>query len=762
MARLFEKTVPFTAEEVATIRTEAAEDLTIRSLELEALLRGRCPLELIGSLSAAHMMIDSETFKEYSHDGDPFVVELVTLLLLKRPYGYDPDVEPSRLNEINEMARMIKFATFFFHALEFRSGHNGGPSDPTSAFESLQVSSASSDLFVRAPGYAHNLERDLLEIFKVSNPYLKNELGFGVDDVISVDHAFERLLGKRENEVRRAKNTWLRETRWAEERSAKLTEDDDGTEAAPKFTRELLKVLRGKGPSARRRALKRHADLWAERATGRAHIFDCSSLAKESGISEAAAAAIVSFFSIEFGTQEESFSIFDTPHVLFERPLVRHKENFVYPVPGTILWAVRDRLEAVLNPDREPRALGSINIWSKYDDSRATYLEQGALQLLGSTLTGSECYRGLKYKMVVDDKVCEFELDGLLVYDQTLILVEAKAGAMSRPGRRGRARRMKGDLRKIVAEALEQGIRTQNFINGAEEPCFVTDSGDNLKLDKSRFVRTVLVTVSLEPLDALFGSFHDFIRSGVVSGAVIPWPVSLGSLRVICEMVEFPTQLLDYVYRRVNAIELEKIRAMDELDWFAAYLKDGLRPEKDGEVAAVDMVMLDTAGSSLFDDFYNHKLGRRKKPAPKPRQEIPKLMKEIIFELDSQLELLGRSEAIISLLDWSGEAREKIASLFWRIRSRAVQDGGLHDASLVVNEQAGVTFFAVTDSSLQEGIKKLPGYVEFKKYEAKSRRWVGFLSNVDEQRLLHSVVVCDFEWAFNEEAERILKRLEKR
>ena len=68
-------------------------------------------------------------------------------------------------------------------------------------------------------------------------------------------------------------------------------------------------------------------------------------------------------------------------------------------------------------------------------------------------LKHAEVYRSLVYHVFEEGVLKEVELDGLLMLDSALFLVEAKAGSLSPPARRGARKRMVGDIKELVEQA---------------------------------------------------------------------------------------------------------------------------------------------------------------------------------------------------------------------------------------------------------------------------------------------------------------------
>jgi hypothetical protein len=303
-------------------------------------------------------------------------------------------------------------------------------------------------------------------------------------------------------------------------------------------------------------------------------------------------------------------------------------------------------------------------------------------------------------------------------------------------------------------------LRARSYIESTDVPRFFTEEGREILFDKNRFSRMFLVSTTLEPMDVFNAALHEVVSAGLIEEKHLPWAVSIDNLRVIAEMNEYPTQFIHYLTRRLRVNDFKKFYAGDELDWFGLYLSHGLYLEKDERFDEATHVMFDGSFSASFDDYYLYAQGQRVKPAAKPKQPMPKLLRRIILELDGHTEADGYSEAILRLLDWDNESREKFVAGIGELRKRTRKDRKIHDFTMMSSEdKAGVTCFATTPANAQEAQRKLSSYCLMKKYQAQADSWVGFLTLVDQQPIIQGFVVLASPWSHDDELERLITDL---
>jgi hypothetical protein len=140
-------------------------------------------------------------------------------------------------------------------------------------------------------------------------------------------------------------------------------------------------------------------------------------------------------------------------------------------------------------------------IWQKYQKVRADYAEKTAVQYLNDALKFATSYQGVKYDLENEkgEKV-EEELDGFLILDTAMFLVEAKSGTLTEQAHRGAKKGMKDDVERLVEEAYSQALRAKNYIQISEKTVFRLSKGHAVEIDKSKHNEIYLITVSLDDL----------------------------------------------------------------------------------------------------------------------------------------------------------------------------------------------------------------------------------------------------------------------
>jgi hypothetical protein len=729
-------------------RQQTFDWLRDEAAKLEALLLQYNSFDLIGNLTLTQLFINPDKDTVAGHHGLPAIVEYATLLYLKHPFnvGSMLPIGQVPLEEIDKTARAIHLTTSLYYGSDRRSTLVGAERD---TLDSLRYRAMTHELSVRSPGYEHHQRETLAGLFEPSGEWMVENLGFNITDVFAVEDAIQAITSRkilaRFEEGREAISKLKSEVRVA--RRSKAPASD---------LSEMVVELSKLPPSKAVAQIKAMMIGWVMTFIGSTClVFDANEIAAETQLPLDSVIAVLSFFAIQFGSVPSDFSLMSPTHPLRERPLIYHDGQFLYPVPGSMIWALQHRLEAELNQNTSPAA----KAWRKYEKNRADYLEAESVRLLSVALKTAEVYRNLTYSVVENGEQKTVELDGMVQFDHTLLLVESKAGALTASARRGGRERIKSNIKELLGKAHKQALRARDYIEGTDHPKFAAD-GSEVPFDKNRFNRIFLIATTLEPLDIYNTALHEVVSAGLLQEEHLPWAVALDNLRVITEMNEFPTQLIHYLTRRLRINEFKKFYAGDELDWFGLYLSRGLYFEKHSRFDEADFVMFDGSFSSDFDAYYFHKEGVRTKPTKKPVQPMPKLLRRIILELDAHKEPNSHSEAIIRLLNWDDKGREQLVGGIGEIRKRARVKRGIHDFTMATTEdKAGVTFFATPTSKSAEAMQKLRNYCLMNKYQIQADSWVGFLTIVDEQPLIQGFVVMDEPWTYDERMEALVASL---
>jgi hypothetical protein len=343
-----------------------------------------------------------------------------------------------------------------------------------------------------------------------------------------------------------------------------------------------------------------------------AMIVDASTISARTGVSHESASSFMEVFSLPFGQKPIGDNWPSRYEPLYHAPLVRlgSEKYFAHLATTELIWAIHPNLESQMK---------GTSLWQKYDSHRADTVETEALRLLSSILPGCHSYQNLTYRMPDGHgKLCQFELDGLILYDQVLILLEAKAGSFSPAARRG-APSLQEDLKELLAKGHDQAARAKAYLESGEEVTFHTAGNKELILRLSEFTRVIEVVVTLDSIAPFASEWENLFHPQAKVQSSYRWSVELLDLRVIAEIVEFGPQFVHYI-DCLSRLRDRVLEFQDVLDTFSSYLQCGLNfPHDPSQMHNMIGLLNHTAE---FDDYFLFEQGILERPTSKPAMAL--------------------------------------------------------------------------------------------------------------------------------------------
>lgn len=163
--------------------------------------------------------------------------------------------------------------------------------------------------------------------------------------------------------------------------------------------------------------------------------------------------------------------------------------------------------------------------------------------------------------------------------------------------------------------------------------------------------------------------------------------------------------------------------------------------------------------TTAFDDYYMFLSGERRKPAPRPRQPMPEVMRRLLDEMD-QLHPPGYLVASLFLLDNASDARNQVAGVMHKLQGLVRKDGMVHDFSVFRETpvREGFTVMVGDVRSRKHLEQRLAAYAKLKKYEFQAERWSGLGLVVGADRKLQVATYCALikPWMHDPDIERPL------
>ena len=450
--------------------------------------------------------------------------------------------------------------------------------------------------------------------------------------------------------------------------------------------------------------------------------------------------------SCKFGETNKDFNSPLDENAIITKPIINNIDGNKYfsPIPQDLVYNLPLIFESFLEEERQRQT----KIWQNYQNIKSKYTEDKIYEYFSRLFPKQSIFKNLRYYYQEQ----KFEVDVLILYDNKIFIIESKAGAFTEPAKRGAIERLKTDLKKLIEDAYQQGRRVRDYIKSAKTAVFKDKNGKKV-LDikfKPNKIDFFLINVTLEPLMSLATGLKRLQSLGLFEKNEYPWSVNLFELDLITRHIPSPTIFIHYLEKRLLAQDENIFHAFDELTFFAWYLEKGnfYVPMTD-EGKTPNLVSLDGSWVAMFDDHY---LYGKDTPQLKIEPDLVKIIR--ILEV---LHPVGYSNIASALLDFDHQARGLILKNMNELINKTKKDRKKHDFTVLYKEiDTGFTFMTQCG---REGLReRLGSYCAMKKYQTKTRRWIGIGRDVlDDEWFVNEFLYLDFPWKSDPRMDELLK-----
>lgn len=276
-------------------------------------------------------------------------------------------------------------------------------------------------------------------------------------------------------------------------------------------------------------------------------------------------------------------------------------------------------------------------------------------------LPGAHVYRPIYYKWKVGDGPAQWhEADGILIYEDHLLVIEVKGGAFTYTSPANDLNAHLASLRALLQAPARQGSRFVDFLESAPEVSIADHEHIEVaRLRRSDFRHVTVCTVTLDSFTALAARAQHLAPLGIDVGDRPLWPLSIDDLRVYASLFDNPLIFLHFIEQRVRAGQSDKVDLNDEMEHFGLYIEHNNYAQHAEELSEnADRMQFDGYTTPVNEYFSSVLLGNI---PPSPRQRMPHRITEIINFLGYSKEP-QRAELSSFILDGADDWREMIAS----------------------------------------------------------------------------------------------------
>lgn len=408
--------------------------------------------------------------------------------------------------------------------------------------------------------------------------------------------------------------------------------------------------------------------------------------------------AFLNFFTIDLKYQEEfQYKYITDKNPYLMKPILKECDSYYIPSSQEILWKIRECIEEEIKPNQK--------LWNVYDKKhKAKFLEDESVRLFKKILPQCKIYSSLYYYPEGNTSGCE--LDAIALYDNIIILIEAKSGIYTKPAQRGALLSLEKDIQKNIEYAYLQGNRTKQYIIDSKEAVFYEKNDKNrevLRIKSKKYKHIFIINTTLDYFAELGVDLYKLRDLGIYKNNEFPWTLCLSDLEVISDFIDFPNQFIYYMMMRTNINNTlsnkNHVKLLYELDLLAMYKLENTEEFNQYECEAVDeKIFIDLLEDKedkepyevqqcvsndftlFFYDFYNKYFKTKQKP-----KVIKKIYNERFLSMCRQLEeydIFGYSNFIFRFLDMDLDHQNWIMSNIDDLCLKSEIDKKMHEMTI--------------------------------------------------------------------------------
>jgi hypothetical protein len=717
-------------------RPQLKTEIDAKVRRIETIIQSYDPFFLLLSVSTENCIGPADKWSRGTSETNICYAEYAqSLILAQEQLTFDQEPSKEVVDEFKSLIKSLFHDVWMYFGFEMAED----AADKNKSY--LRFLSILQYLFVRGDSIPQHHTDLMTDLFSPHDIFFKTHYGFSASEILSAEAEIERQLEQDFN-------------RYVELQTG-------ASEALEKF-KDFIQSYDGDTSTGLDEILEAFLGV-PEVSSHQRSLKDLHASIKEQPFSiepnEAVPAELLKQVSAALGDNRH-FSTFQkapgwptNDSVVHSRPLIEHCGTYYCFVPQLLFYNIGRILEQWI----QEKDKGYFE--TTYQDMRGKYIETKALEYLGKILPGAQVFGQLYYRVTEDGVEKRVETDGLILYDRNLIIIETKAGSLHVAARRGGLKKMEKDCREILEGAYQQARRTLSYIRGTNEPKFEFKNGEEALVikNKEEICDFWMINVSAENLGHLAAQLNSLRALNLMQVSEWPWSVFVNDLRVIAELIEFPSELFHYLQKRTRLNEFPQFSSSDELEIFMFYLHKGLHFDEE-KLAKLDM-FLPTGFTEDLDRYYNYLLGIGTE-ASKPTLSISEPLKHFIMAVEATGKPY-RTRIVNALLNFNKPGQDDTIEKLVEFAERCRERGEFDDFSVRnMQANAAMTFFFYPryDAGKLQNMRR---HSQLLKYHYKLDEYTLFTIDVSKQ----AWTGLDFEtfnhrWTYDRDMQEMVKSLQ--
>ena len=301
-----------------------------------------------------------------------------------------------------------------------------------------------------------------------------------------------------------------------------------------------------------------------------------------------------------------------------------------------------------------------------WNERQKAVSEDIPFRLFERIFPGATIYKNVYYRAPIGpgDKTDWCELDGIVVYDDHLIVTEIKAGAFAYTPPTSDFNAYITSVKDLIQKPAQQASRFVQLLDSKGEVNICNIEHKHIgTVRKDDFREITPCSITVDNLTELAARADKLKRIGVVVPQGM-WCISVNDLRVYADLFDSPVIFAHFLEQRKKAAFEKEVELLDELDHLGLYFKHNFYVQYiEGLVTDFGANHANWCGYKQKLDQYYHMLIVDSENAQKPKQDKLNGYFSRTIELIDTSKKPGRCKAASYILDLNGELRDAFNSM---------------------------------------------------------------------------------------------------
>lgn len=309
--------------------------------------------------------------------------------------------------------------------------------------------------------------------------------------------------------------------------------------------------------------------------------------------------------------------------------------------------------------------------WSEIQQNASESLVEQQFKRL---LPGCQSYVGNYYPIGNSLKQMD-ENDILILYDDTIIIAEVKAGSFTYTPALTDYKAHKKSFDSLIGKADYQCERTLRYIDKSRQAIFYDDKkNEKITINREKYKNIYTFCVTVDNFNAFEAKIEKMNFLQINSGTIA---ISVDDLEVYAEYFDSPLYFLHYLKQRKAATKSKTLLLSDELDHLGMYIVHNNYTMYADEFDDCNSFLAFGYREDL--DAYFAGLHCKEVESNKPLQEIPDEIRKIISIVEER-KLQGRVSFTNFLLDYEPATRIQFVENIFYLLKRQKEIGRMFPA----------------------------------------------------------------------------------